>query len=141
MDTVLQEIIELATVRVREALTRQGSGPEEWDPDAWEGRVGEFTRQIGHELIQAWGEEGAKRAEAEGRECGCGRRRQVNKRKQMWWLSTFGRVEVVEPYLVCPGCGQSEWPAPYGAKVSEQVSEAAASAYGLWCRKGLWGGG
>ncbi len=110
MRTVFQEIIDLASSRIREALMQQDENDDLWEPDAWEVKVREFTSQIGHELMQRWGEERSRRAERLGRVCGCGQRRQVNKHIKTWWATTFGRVEVLEAYLICPGCKEFDRP-------------------------------
>jgi len=104
MHPVLQELMEIATVKLHEAF-RAGHAPgsgRAWDPDAWEHEVRHFTRQVGRACLQLWAEERVRQAAEQATWCPCGRRRQVKKHKLVWWWSTFGRIGVVEPYLVCP---------------------------------------
>jgi hypothetical protein len=104
MQQVFQEILQMATAKLRQAL-RDGQGgldTEGFDPDVWEGQVRQFTRQLGHQMLQVWAEEKVEQAHAEAAFCWCGMRRHVHKRKVMWWRSTFGQVQIAEPCLVCP---------------------------------------
>lgn len=101
MHPVFQEIIEIATTKVKEAL---GEGPEEWDSDVWEQEVRQFTRSLGAECLSTWGEVRSEQAEAEARWCSCGQRRQLHKRGNFWWLSSFGKVSIEAPQLRCPKC-------------------------------------
>ena len=104
MHPVFQEIQELATARLREALQQElGEEPsEKWDPDAFEQEVRQFTRQLGQQCLQTWAEVKREQAQAQARYCGCGQRRQVHRQQAFWWLSTFGRVELEVPQLRCP---------------------------------------
>jgi hypothetical protein len=98
MQEVFQEIAQMATAKLREALSQD----QGFDPDSFEQQVREFTRQLGQQMLQVWAEQKLEQAKAQAALCGCGRRRRVHKRKQMWWLTTFGQVQVAEPCLSCP---------------------------------------
>lgn len=104
MRPVFQEIRELATAKLREALGEhsEGEGLERWDPDALEQEVRQFSQQLGQEMLRVWAEERTQQAQAQARFCPCGQRRQVHQRQSFWWLSTFGRVQMEVPYLRCP---------------------------------------
>lgn len=99
MHPVFQEIMEITTVALKEAL---GQEPGAWDSDAWEQEVRQFAHQLGQRSLQVWAEVKAKQAQDQARICSCGQRRQVHKLKPFWWLSTFGRVELEVPQLRCP---------------------------------------
>lgn len=99
MHPVFQEMIQMATAQVREALSQE---LEEWDPDAFEQEVRQFTRQLGQQCLQTWAEVKREQAQAQARFCACGQRRRVHKQQSCWWLSTFGRVELEVPQLRCP---------------------------------------
>jgi hypothetical protein len=99
MHPVFQEIIEMATATLKGAL---GQEPGEWDSDAWEQEVSQFTRQLGQLSLQVWAEVKTEQAQAQARFCSCGQRRHIHKLKPFWWLSTFGRVELEVPQLRCP---------------------------------------
>ena len=101
MNIVFQRIVQKAREELEEAL-KSGEVLEGWDPDAFEQDVRNFTRKMGHELIQVWAERKALQARDQAGYCGCGRRRQVKRRNRIWWETTFGRVEAVEGYLACP---------------------------------------
>lgn len=107
MHQVFQEIIQTATAQVREALSQE---LQEWDPDAWEQAVRQFTQQLGQQCLQTWAEVKKEQAQAQARLCPCGQRRQVHQRQSLWWLSTFGRVEIEVPYLRCPQGHGGDWP-------------------------------
>jgi len=104
MDQVFQEILAMATAKLKEALNSDAAQlPRgQWDPDAWEHQVRQFTRELGQQCLQVWAQERARQAQAQAVLCPCGQRRRVKKRKPFWWWSTFGQVVVAEPYLVCP---------------------------------------
>ena len=104
MHPVFQEIREMATAKLRQALRHEGGeeDPESWDPDAFEGEVRQFTRQLGQQFLQIWAEERVQQGQAQARFCSCGRRRRIQEQQPFWWLSTFGRVEVEAPHLRCP---------------------------------------
>lgn len=99
MRPVFQEILENTMVALKEAL-EQESG--EWDADDWELEVRQFTRQMGQSSLQVWAEVKAKQAQEQARFCFCGQRRHLHKLKPLWWLSSFGRVELEVPRLRCP---------------------------------------
>lgn len=104
MQPVLQEIMEMATARLGQAL-RQELGEEasgQWDPDVFEQEVRQFTRQLGQRLLQSWAEVKAQQAQGQASFCFCGHRRQIHQRKPFWWLSTFGPVQTEVPELRCP---------------------------------------
>lgn len=98
MQEVFQEILQMATAKLREALSQD----KNFDPDSFEQQVRKFTRQLGQQMLQVWAEEKLEQAHTEAAFCRCGMRRRVHKRKQMWWLSSFGQVQISEPCLVCP---------------------------------------
>lgn len=64
---VFQEIMERAKGEVREALDEGGeeTGAEEWNPDAWEAEVRQFTQQLGQGLLQVWAEVKTEQAQAQ----------------------------------------------------------------------------
>ncbi len=64
---VFQEIMERAMEEVREALDEGGeeTGAEEWNPDAWEAEVRQFTQQLGQGLLQVWAEVKTEQAQAQ----------------------------------------------------------------------------
>lgn len=66
-ERVFQEVLEEAIRGMREALEREtgDDGTEQWDPDAWEEEVRQFTRQLGQRLVQTWGEVKAEQAKAQ----------------------------------------------------------------------------
>lgn len=104
MHPVFQEIMQMATTRLKETLA-QGTLEASlggWDPDAMEGEVRQFTRQLGGECLATWCQVRSQQAEAQARFCGCGQRRQVHKRQPFWWLSTFGPVKTEVSHLRCP---------------------------------------
>jgi len=104
MEQVFQEILVMATTKLQEALNADAASLSQspWDPDAWEQEVRQFTRELGQQCLQVWAQERTRQAQIQAAECPCGQRRQVKKRKLIWWWSTFGQVVVTEPYLVCP---------------------------------------
>lgn len=104
MHPVFQEIVEIATAKLREALSQETGEGElgEWDPDGWEQAVREFTRQVGQRALQGWAAVKSQQALAQARICSCGQRRQVHQQQSFWWLSTFGAVETEVPELRCP---------------------------------------
>ena len=61
MKIVFQRILEKAREELEEALS-SGEALEGWDPDAFEEDVRDFTRKLGHELIQVWAEGKAAQA-------------------------------------------------------------------------------
>jgi len=65
LNSILQEIIEMASVKLEEEISRES---KEWDADALEQRVREkveeFTREMRKSLLQVWAEAKAKQAEA-----------------------------------------------------------------------------
>ena len=100
MHSGFQEIQELATARLQEAL-QQELGEEasgKWDPDAFEQEV----RQLGQQCLQTWAEIKREQAQEQARYGACGQRRRVHQQQSFWWLSTFGRVELEAPQLRCP---------------------------------------
>ena len=104
MRSVFQEILELATAKVQEALAQEleTESTERWDPDAWEQDMRRFCQQFGQQMLQVWAEVQSQQAEVQARFCPCGQRRQVHQRQAFWWLSTFGRIQIEVPYLRCP---------------------------------------
>lgn len=80
MHPVFQEIVEIATAKLREALSQETGEGElgEWDPDGWEQAVREFTRQVGQRALQGWAAVKSQQALAQARICSCGQRRQVH---------------------------------------------------------------
>ena len=104
MHPVFQEIRELATAKLREALAEDSEAESlaTWDPDAFEQEVRQFCQELGQESLQVWGEEKTQQAQVQAGFCTCGQRRQVHHRQSFWWLSTFGRVQIEVPYLRCP---------------------------------------
>lgn len=113
MKRVLQEIMEQAIAELREALGQEveESQAEQWDPNAWEAEVRQFTQQLGQQLLQVWTEVRTEQAEAQAPFCSlCGRRRQLHRWQSFWWVSTFGRIETQAPYLRCPEDHSSDRP-------------------------------
>jgi len=103
MRPVFQEIMEIATTKLREALREEqgefSSGA--WDRDVFEQEVRQFTRQLGQVSLQVWAKVKTEQALAQARFCSCGQRRQVHQHQSFWWLSTFGPVETEVPELRC----------------------------------------
>jgi hypothetical protein len=62
-----QEIMEGAISELREALSEEQEEAEakQWDPDAWEEVVREFTQQLGQQLLQIWAEVRTEQAQAQ----------------------------------------------------------------------------
>ena len=60
-------ILEQAIGEMREALSQEtaGDGDAQWDPDSWEQEVRRFTRRLGQELVQVWGEVKAEQSQAQ----------------------------------------------------------------------------
>ncbi len=104
MHPVFQEIIQMATTKLKEVLEQVASENSigGWDPHAMEQEVRQFTRQLGRRCLESWSQVRSQQAEAQARFCGCGQRRRVHKRQSFWWLSTFGPVETEVPHLRCP---------------------------------------
>ena len=105
MRRAFQEIMKQAIAELQEALSQEveEAQAEEWDPDAWEQEVRQFTRQLGQQMLQVWAEVRTEQAQAQAPFCSsCGRRRQLHRWQSFWWLSTFGRIETQVPYLRCP---------------------------------------
>jgi hypothetical protein len=75
MQTVFQEIIEIATAKLKEALNQETDSAE-WDSDAFEQEVQKCTRQLGQECLRTWAEVKTEQARAEARICPCGQKRQ-----------------------------------------------------------------
>lgn len=61
----LQEIIERAILEVREVLEEEGEEAEDWDPDAYEQVVRQFTRELGQQLLQVWAEVRTEQVQAQ----------------------------------------------------------------------------
>jgi len=76
LNPVLQEIVEMASAELNEDLSQELEFSEEWDADAFEQEVREFTREIGKTLLQTWAKAKAKQAEAKTSLCSCGRKLQ-----------------------------------------------------------------
>ena len=110
MNPVLQEIIEMANAKLKEALEQELEFSEEWDADAFEQKVREFTQEIGKNFLQIWAEAKAKQAEKRASLCSCGGKPQRRKYKLIWWLTTFGRIEVEASYFLCPRCHKGDCP-------------------------------
>jgi hypothetical protein len=104
MHPVFQEILTVAMAKLGEGLAQEKGETrwEEWDPDAWEQEVRQFTRQLGQQCLQTWAEMKVQQAHEEARFCSCGQRRWVHELKPFWWLSTFGRIQLEVPKLRCP---------------------------------------
>lgn len=100
MDKVFQEILQIATAKLKDALSQD----QGFDPDDFEQQVRQFTRQLGQQMLKVWAEEKVEQAHTEAAFCGCGIRRRVHKRKRMWWLSSFGQIQITEVCL-----SQSSW--------------------------------
>lgn len=66
-ERALQEIMEQAIGEMREVLRqeREEDGAEQWDPDAWEAEVIQFTRRLGQRMVQTWGEVKTEQAKAQ----------------------------------------------------------------------------
>lgn len=99
MRPVFQEILGNTMVALQKALEQE---PGEWDSDDWEQEVRQFTRQMGQRSLQVWAEVKAKQAKEQARFCFCGQRRGLHQLKPLWWLSSYGRVELEVPRLRCP---------------------------------------
>jgi len=113
MRRAFQEIMKQAIAELQEALSQEveEAQAEEWDPDAWEQEVRQFTRQLGQQMLQVWAEVRTEQAQAQAPFCSsCGRRRQLHRWQSFWWLSTFGRIETQVPYLRCPQDHSSDQP-------------------------------
>ena len=67
MKGTMQEIMERAIGEMREALAQEVDEGEVgyWDPDVWEEKVIEFTRQLGRRMVQTWAEVKAEQAKAQ----------------------------------------------------------------------------
>ena len=66
MMRVFQEILKRSMGELREALDEEGEEAEvEWDPDAWEAEVRQFTQQLGQGLLQVWAEVKTEQAQAQ----------------------------------------------------------------------------
>ncbi|MFQ5874754.1 MAG: hypothetical protein ACE5JL_13300, partial [Dehalococcoidia bacterium] len=91
MKPVFHRMVESARRELEQEL-RTGEELGGWDSDSFEEQVREFVREL----------EKATQAGDQAVYCPCGRRRRVQERKKVWWLTTFGRVEAVERYLTCP---------------------------------------
>lgn len=61
----LQEIMEQAVSDVREALWEGGGETEDWDPDAYEQVVRQFTRELGQQMLQVWAEVRTEQVQAQ----------------------------------------------------------------------------
>jgi hypothetical protein len=75
MKPVFQEILTVAMAKLEESLAQETGETQrrEWDPDAWEQEVRQFTRQLGQQCLQTWAE-GRPEAQWEARFCSCGQR-------------------------------------------------------------------
>lgn len=104
MHPVFQEMMTLAMAKLGESLAQETGETSwrEWDPDAWEQEVRQFTRQIGQQCLETWAEAKAQQAQEEARYCSCGQRRWVHELKPFWWLSTFGPIQLEVAQLRCP---------------------------------------
>ena len=62
-----QKIMEQAIWEMREALgdELEEAEADQWDPDAWEQMVRQFTRQLGQQLLQVWAEVKTEQAQAQ----------------------------------------------------------------------------
>lgn len=60
-----QEILEQAILEVREALWEEGGEAEDWDPDAYEEVVRQFTRELGQQMLQVWAEVRTEQVQAQ----------------------------------------------------------------------------
>lgn len=61
----MQEIMEQAILEVREVLEEEGAEAEDWDPDAYEEVVRQFTRELGQRLLQVWAEVRTEQVQAQ----------------------------------------------------------------------------
>jgi DNA-binding GntR family transcriptional regulator len=61
----LQEMLKRAIAEMRETLDEEGEAVEDWDPDAWEEEVRQFTQQLGQQLLQVWAEVRTEQAQAQ----------------------------------------------------------------------------
>jgi len=61
----LQEIMEQAILEVREALWEEGAEAEDWDPDAYEEAVRQFTGELGQQMLQVWAEVRTEQVQAQ----------------------------------------------------------------------------
>ena len=63
----LREILEQAVGEMREVLSQETEedGAKQWDPDAWEEEVIQFTRRLGQRMEQTWGEVKTEPAKAQ----------------------------------------------------------------------------
>lgn len=61
----LQKIIEQAILEAREALWEEGGEVEDWDPDAYEEVVRQFTQELGQQLLQVWAEVRTEQVQAQ----------------------------------------------------------------------------
>lgn len=104
MHPVFQEILTLAMAKLQEGLAQETkeTARQEWDADAWEQEVRQFTRQLGQQCLQTWAETKAQQAQGEARFCSCGQRRHLHQFQPFWWLSTFGPIQLEVPQLRCP---------------------------------------
>jgi hypothetical protein len=106
MQKVFQDIVQKAI----EALEEMQEDVDIWDPNDFEDEVREFTRTLGHRCIEAWAKAKSAQAKEQAVRCECGRKRRTHRVMRVWWMTTFGKVETKEAYLVCPGCGKSDRP-------------------------------
>lgn len=104
MEPVFQEILTVAIAKLEEGLAQETGRIQgrEWDPDAWEQEVRQFTRRLGQQCLQTWANTKTQQAQEEARFCSCGQRRWVQELRPFWWLSTFGRIQLEVPQLRCP---------------------------------------
>ena len=67
MKRTMWEIMEQAIGEMREVLAQEVDQGEagNWDPDAWEKEVVQFTRQLGRRMVQTWAEVKAEQAKAQ----------------------------------------------------------------------------
>ncbi len=67
MQQTMREIMERAIGEMREALAQEvdEGEPGQWDPNAWEEEVIQFTRQLGWRMMQTWAEVKAEQAKAQ----------------------------------------------------------------------------
>lgn len=61
----LQEMLKRAIEEMEETLAEEGEDAEDWDPDAWEEEVRQFTQQLGQQLLQVWAEVRTEQAQAQ----------------------------------------------------------------------------
>jgi hypothetical protein len=62
---LLKEIMGRAIGEMREALGDEKGGVEEWDPDAFEEEVRQFTQELGQQLLQVWAEVKTEQSQAQ----------------------------------------------------------------------------